>query len=352
MQRRFVYMALILMLFLSCEEYYRPAIDQVSGMLVIESLVTNDPKQNFVKLSVTDNFFDTNTKDTLINANVELLEIGHEIIPAIEESHGYFRFTKMPVPGLSYKLRISCQNDIYESDTVVMPPLPMIDTLYTEFKMEKTFRNDTYGPVTQIDIPVRQIYIDAPITSSLEYYRFNWRAILQWNYSPASAGGIPPPAIYGWLSVLNDGLFNLAGPKQHSVSGKVEKHPITYLAYDSKRYLWSSEQSGSGWILILEQYGISKASNDFHERLNNQLSAEGSLFEPMLNQVYGNIHCVSDNSKIALGYFAVNSYRQYRYFLNLGYDEKSEMIQRQIFRYPDIPQYGEQAGVIPYFWEN
>jgi hypothetical protein len=53
-----------------------------------------------------------------------------------------------------------------------------------------------------------------------------------------------------------------------------------------------------------------------------------------------------------LGFFDLNSYRQYRYFLFFGYDEKTKVIQRRLNRYPDIPGNGEQQGIIPEFWEN
>jgi hypothetical protein len=352
MRKELIHIVFLATLLVSCEEYYKPKLETVPGLLVVESHVTNDPNQNFVKLSVTNDFFNTNPKDNLTGTGVELLEIGSVIIPAIEKSPGYFTFTKTPVPGNKYKLRISYQKDTYESDTLQMPPIPKIDSLYTNHKVEKAIRNDAYGGITQINVPSREIYIDAPITPSLQYYRFNWRAILQWNLTPPSEGGIPPPSIYGWLSLYDNDLFNLAGPKQYSVSGQVQKHPILSLAYNNQVYLLSREQSGSGWIVIIDQYGISKASYDFHVNLNKQLSAEGSLFEPVLPQVYGNIHCISDDSKIALGFFDLNSYRQYRYFLFFGYDEKTKVIQRRLNRYPDIPGNGELQGIIPEFWEN
>ena len=107
-----------------------------------------------------------------------------------------------------------------------------------------------------------------------------------------------------------------------------------------------------GWILILNQYGISKSSYDFHDKLNKQFSAEGSLFDPVLTQVYGNIHCKSDQSKIALGYFDLNSYRQYRFYLYFGDNKDNTVIQRRINRYPVITDTGYTRGLPPDFWET
>jgi len=351
MQPKLLYLALIVLLFVSCEDYYKPDLEIVPGLLVVESHLTNDPNQNFVRLSMTRNFYSTDAVEKIIGAKVDLIEVGGQTSRAIENSIGYFTFTKTPIPGKKYILRISYQKDTYESEAVIMPPLPTIDTLYTTHQIEKSFRTDAYGVPDQIQTPVREICIDAPITKSLQYYRFSWRAILQWAYYP-EALGFPPPPYYGWISKYDNGLFNISGPKEFSVSTQVKNHPILSLAYDSQAYLDSVEQIASGWILILHQYGITKESNNFHERLNKQLSAEGSLFDPLLTQVYGNIHCRNDASKIVLGFFDLNSYRQYRYFLNLGLNEKSTVIQRRLNSYPVIPDGGYTRGVPPEFWEN
>jgi len=164
--------------------------------------------------------------------------------------------------------------------------------------------------------------------------------------------GPPPPAYYGWISSYQSGLFNIAGPKEFSISDKVKSHPILFLGYDSRAYLDSSAQIPQGWIVIIDQYGIPKASYDFHEKLNKQLSAEGSLFDPVLTQVYGNIHCVTDSKKIVVGFFDLNSYRQYRYFLDIGINEKSNMVQRRLNRFLIIPDRGYVRGNTPEFWEK
>ncbi len=345
-------MVLFSVLFVSCEEYYKPELEVVPGMLVVESHLTNDPKQNFVRLSMTQDFYSAVQEEKIIGAKVDLVELGGQIMSGIENNSGYFTFPSTPVPGRQYKIQINYQNDIFVSDFVVMPPIPAIDSLYTKHKIEKYFRTNSYGVPKLYETPVREICIDAPITYQLGYYRFNSRAILQWVYTPPVAFGPPPPSWYGWLSVYDRGLFNLAGPKLYSVSGKVRQHPVLTLDYDGQFYLNSSDHIPSGWILILDEYGITKASYDFHEKLNQQFSAEGSLFEPVLTQIYGNIKCTTSPEKIVLGFFDLNSYRQYRYYLSLGTGPDNQVIQRRLNSYPEIPDKGYQIGTRPSFWET
>src|SRR5665648_45253 len=344
MRKKINYLALIAVLFVSCEEYYNPDMDVVSGLLVVESHLTNDTKQNFVKLSMTRDFYSTNEKEKVTGANVELVEVGGQSTNGVESSTGNFTFPGTPVPGKKYLLRITYQQNVFESEAVVMPPVPSIDTLYTKHHIEKTYRTDSYGALVSVETPGREIYIDAPISTELKYYRFSWTAILQWvYYPPIVLDSIPPytpPSWYGWVKKYDKGSFNLAGPKEFSVSDKVLNHPILSLAYDSQLYLDSVPQIPAGWIVILDQYGITKDSYDFHEKLNKQFSAEGSLFDPVLTQVYGNIHCTNDPSKIVLGFFDLNSYRQYRYFMILGSGDDKLVHQRRLNRYIDIPNSG------------
>jgi len=354
MRRKIVDIALILMLFLSCEEIYKPELEIVPGNLVVESHVTNDLNQNYVILSKTNDFYSPNPQEKVTGARVELIQFtGFASYPfeiiynSTEISPGHYTFQDTPVPGNNYRLRITLGKDVYESDLERMPPLPAIESLNTRFKLERSYRTDAYGPPTLVETPSQEIYIDAPIIPSLQYYRFNWRTVLQWTNLPP-----PIPPVQGWLSRYQDGEFNLAGIKEFSSSDHVSKHPVLSLPYNLQDYLETDKQMGCGWIVILDQFGISKDSYDYHENLNKQLTAEGSLFDPLLAQVYGNMHCSSDSSKIVFGNFNLNSYKQYRYFFYLGVNENSKVIQRKINRYLDIPDRGIFQGIQPSFWET
>jgi len=332
-------LVLVLLFFVACEEYYTPKLDVVPSMLVVESHLTNDPKQNFVKLSKSQNFNSKDLAEGINGATVELIESKGSSLTGIESSTGYFTFSNTPIPGETYYLRITWENDIYESEKAVMPPLHTIDTLYTNHNVKRSYRTDSYGGPTQIETPGRDICINAPITPALEYYRFYWTAILDWNCTPPMPPGslFPPATIFGSITFQQIGLFNIVGSKIFSISDKVENHQILFIAYDARIYLDSECKIPGGWTITIDQYGISKDSYDFHEKLNQQFSAEGNLFEPVLAQVYGNIHCVTDSTKLVLGFFDLNSYRQYRYFFySFGSGQGSEVIPHQLSSYFNI----------------
>ena len=348
----YILSGLVLLFFVSCEEYYTPKLDVVPGMLVVESHVTNDSNQNYVKLTKSLNFYSTDLTEKIEGAKVELIESEGSSLTGIESSTGYFTFSDTPISGKTYYLRITSGNDIYESEKEVMPPLPTIDTLYTNHTVELSYRTDSYGGPTKIETPGRNICINAPITPALQYYRFFWTAILPWKYvPPMPPGSIFPPAVISGASTYHQiDLFNIAGPKKFSISDEIENHQILFRAYDTTIYLDSASQVPGGWTIIIDQYGISKGSYDFHDKLNQQFSAEGNLFDPVLAQVYGNIHCITDPTKLVLGFFDLNSYRQYKYFFySFGSGEGSVVIPHRLssnFNIPGrVPKIGNTAVI-------
>ena len=342
---------LFLILLTSCEELYFPKLESMPGLLVVESHITNDPKMNYVKISTTNGFYDNISPESLAGISVKLIEIGGKTITAVDIGKGVFAFSETSKPGKDYQLKITYQKDIYESDTVRMPSLPSIDDIYSLYKVSKTYRTDDFGPPVLIETPGREIYVDAPISQTLQYYRFDWRAVLLWGITPPGGPMGYPPATYGWQSLYNMDLINLAGQKRFSDATQIKKHPILSIPYDYRVYLDSDEKIENGWIIIIDQYGMDKKSYDFYEEFNKQLTAEGHLFDPALTQVNSNIYCTTDPSKKVLGYFEVNSYRQHRYYFNLWGIDQGKVILRELNRYPDIPREGQITGIVPEFWE-
>jgi hypothetical protein len=351
MCKKLIYFSYLLLLFTSCEEYYTPVIDTVGGQLVVEALLTNDASKNFVRLTKTRSFYDKLPPLAALNAKVALVGIDGIAIRASESIPGNFTFNSIPVAGKNYKLRITYNNDTYESEMVMMPPVPTYDNFYTENVEKKIYKTDGDGVPSAHYIQGREVYIDAPVSSVLSYYRFETRSISEWVYAPPGLSGPAPPPLYGWQSFFENSKFNIAGPKKFSQNEKIEKQPLTLLSYRSSDYLESDSLVSLGWILIIDQFGTSKGSYEYHEKLNSQFAADGSLFDPIQTQVYGNITCITDHSKNVFGYFDLNSYKQFRYYLYITGPEYPGTL-RQIFRYPNIPYAGESLGFTPDWWER
>ncbi|MEI6138547.1 MAG: DUF4249 family protein [Mariniphaga sp.] len=347
------YILFLVILFASCEEFYTPKIDTIGGQLVVDAQITNDISQNYVHLTKTNAFYSTQPAEPVTGAKVELVQIigtSTTSTTAYESGAGNFYFSSTPIIGKNYKLRITILQDIYESEVVAMPPIPTISSFYTEHKAEKQYRTSSSGAPIEYFFEGRQTYIDAPITSTLSHYRFGLRSIMEWVFTPPEVAGPPPPQVYGWNSFYYKSEYYLAGPKVYSQSGKIEKQPLMMMSYSTYDYLQTDSVVQKGWIFIIDQFGTSTGSYDFHEKLNSQFAADGSLFDPVQTQIFGNITCKSDASKMVFGYFDLNSYRQYRYYMTLG-GKMNSSIPRQINRYPTIPYSGTTVGFPPTWWE-
>lgn len=362
---KFLYLILLLALFSSCEEYYRPSIDIVPGSLVVEARLTNDASHNFIRLSQSRGFYSTDPVIWATGAKVELVEAGEKItIKGSEIKPGNYSFPQNPVPGKSYALRITWQGDVYQSDFSTMPPIPTIDSLYTQNYIQKTTVLDAYGVPQTYEVPGRQILINAPLSTDLNYFRFNYQAVIQWVYSKVPGiDSIPVPVddsektpndtvFYGWITVTDPTEYNLAGPKDYSSSNELQNHLIKWLDYRGGIYLDSAEQRPYNWIFTLEQFGLSKATYDFYTKLNQQFRANGNLFDPVTAQVESNVHCVNDPTKLVLGFFDVSSYSRTRYYMNLGSGLDRTVILRRLNYFYDIPDRGYILFKKPVFWEN
>ncbi|MCX6239826.1 MAG: DUF4249 domain-containing protein [Bacteroidia bacterium] len=351
MFKQLIYLSLLLILFASCEEYYTPAIDSVEGQLVVEAVITNNSSINFVHLTYARNFSDDQPLKVVSGASAELVEIDGKVIKGIENTWGYFTFNMVPVVDRNYKLRIFLKKDVYESEVVTMPPLPTISNFYAEHVEKTKNASDGYNIPAGFVIQGREMYADIPVTNLLSYYRFDVRSILEWIYIPVTAKGPSLPPIYGWQSYFERNRFNLAGPGKFSQIKNIEKYPLLMLVYNKDYYFHSDTVTSDGWILIIDQFGTSKESFEYHEKLNSQFAADGNLFDPIQTQVYGNITCLTDHAKIVFGYFDLNSHQQYRYYYDMS-GLGAEMKLRQIFRYPDISDFGQVDKSPPDWWEK
>jgi len=139
MFNRLTYFQFLLILLASCEEYYTPKIDDISGSLVVDALITNDLSKSYVHLSSTQGFYDKSAP-SFTYADVQLVDKNGVIFDAIENNQGSFNFKNVPEIGNSYKLRIYYQNFAYESAMVTMPPLPKILNAYSGDKAKQFYK--------------------------------------------------------------------------------------------------------------------------------------------------------------------------------------------------------------------
>jgi hypothetical protein len=341
MIKRLIYFQFLLILLAACEEYYTPKIDDINGQLVVDAVLTNDSSINYVRLTTTRGYYNEKESFPVLDAEVILIDKNGVILKGTEIATGSFIFNTVPEIGNSYKLSIRTRDNTYESKTVTMPPLPKILNAYSGDVAKNTYEYNTWNNgVMSFNYKGHNIYIDLPVTDSLAYYRFSTRSVLEWY--PIKGNGC------GWSSIY-ESKFDIAKLKNFTQADTIKEHPLTWLSYDRDYYVFnkllSDENYPRGWVIIVDQFGTSKDSYEFHEKLNSQFAADGSFFDRIPGQIDGNISCLTDPSKKAYGFFDLNSYRQYRY--NIMF-QNSQVV--RAFIYPDIPDYGTYGPGFPDWW--
>src|ERR1035437_8866010 len=88
MLKRLTYFLFLLMFLAACEEYYTPKIDDFSGCLVVDALITNDLSKNYVHLSTTQGFYDEQAPSDVLYATVQLIDKNGVILVGTESSPG------------------------------------------------------------------------------------------------------------------------------------------------------------------------------------------------------------------------------------------------------------------------
>jgi hypothetical protein len=282
--------------------------------------------------------------------------MGGTVIRGYESATGYYSFNSVPEIGKRYFLRIIINNVTYESHAVTMPPVPALSDFDTRHIVATVNENSGESTPRTYQRPFREVHADIALTDALSYYRLNIRSLLQWTLSYPDRPSLFPVS-YGWYSFENREQFHLVGPKNKTGPGIVTDHQLLILNYNPFNPTAADTMHVKGWIIFVELYGMSKESYDFHSQLNSQFAATGSLFDPIQTQVYGNIICKSNPLEKVYGYFNLNSYRQYRYFVLLNLPPALSTY-HEIFTYPVIPDNGEVFGrdgdppLKPDWWEE
>lgn len=346
-----LYGLFLIALLSACEDIYSPEINAVDNVMVVDARIVNGSSENYIQLKESHGYNDAKESyPGITGASVTLISSNGEKTNLDESAQGKFLLKGELNPDLNYKLKIDYQGESFESTFESVPQVPEIDTLYgiTE---DKTIRIDgdndviNYWKKTGV-----QLYADILNENESPYFRFTARKILQYIYYvkvPFMGDTVYHP-MYAWYSYYPQDFFNIAAPPEYSVSTNIKEHPLYFLEQKITR---GESQTFAGWILILNQFGLSKTSYKYYKDLNNQLLAEGRLFDPVYVQARNNLKCTTNPKLFILGNFEISAATETRYFVKY-ISEKAGYYIKEIPYFYQIPESGEQLNFTPDFWEH
>lgn len=140
---------------------------------------------------------------------------------------------------------------------------------------------------------------------------------------------------YCWQTVNANTNIDMTEGEYFLNSASIKKFPVCFL--DDINNIWAAiynckvnmaDTTGSaiaaGYqsyeinhrILYLNQYTINNDTYLYYKSLDEQMQSEGKLFDPVASQLTGNIKCITDAGKKAIGFFEASSVSYYAYIVD------------------------------------
>ena len=105
------------------------------------------------------------------------------------------------------------------------------------------------------------------------------------------------------------------------------------------------------FILIINASTISNETFNYYYNLLTQISGENTFFEPMPVQLIGNIKCINNSRKVALGLFEASSVQTVTYIVQPPAKDNITLFTK-INNLITNTGSGVTINVPPYFWVN
>ncbi|MCX6254873.1 MAG: DUF4249 family protein [Bacteroidia bacterium] len=181
---------------------------------------------------------------------------------------------------------------------------------------------------------------------------------------------------YCWKTVNANSNFNLTDEEYSLNSASIKKHQACF--FDDYFYVFAmsyglevnwddttgtpTERPSQDFliqhrILYLNQYTLNNETYLYYKSLNEQMQSEGKLFDPIAAQLTGNIKCISDPEKSAIGFFEASSVSNSEYIVDFHNLTNSQpaLIKKPYILPPEptgcrVDRLGDRSYDVPSFW--
>ncbi|MEM1258148.1 MAG: DUF4249 domain-containing protein [Bacteroidota bacterium] len=291
------------------------ANSQIGSFLVVEAILTNEPKRHEVILSRGISFGNDSTQAVESNATVSVVDdVGNhfsysEIVPGTYASNLIFE----AVEGRKYQLHITTsEGKTYQSDEEVLPSGITVDRLYAERSFDDSDNEgvgiflDVFKEPEQVPL-LRYEYeetykIIAPLWSPLD--------MVLLNPDPPYAFGLVPreqEERVCYATELSNTIIQTSGL---NITGEsVEKIRVRFIAGDN--YMISHRYS-----ILVTQFVQDQDAFSYYRALEKQSTSENVFSEVQPGFIEGNIKNNVDSDEMVIGYFEVSNSTRQRIFFN------------------------------------
>jgi Domain of unknown function (DUF4249) len=340
-KRRLILLVILISIY-SCIEVFNPALNNNSGLLVVDALITDESRSYDVYL--TRSIPNLNSKVTVVKGAVVRIrdDSGNETVLS-EVSAGHYitdvnKFTG--IVGKRYILYIRTSSGVeYQSDTCKMLGVSLID----QVTFRKSVKNSDNGIN---DLTGISIFVDGHATSKENCYlrwdfNENWKIVVPFPPEYAFSGSNVFTAIaeknkYCWRTGKSQGILIYSFQDQDS---PVVKDQELYFVVPS-----TSDRFSVRYSIGVNQYVISQKEFEFWNKLKETNEDVGGMFERQPYSITGNIKNIRDPKEPVLGYFQVASCSSKRLYIdpyqiaNLRLPLPSDLCELRTIQIGDAPE--------------
>ncbi|MGM0573307.1 MAG: DUF4249 domain-containing protein [Bacteroidota bacterium] len=313
----FVLFSLFILLFTACRDIYEPELDVQDRYMVVEGLITDEEGPHRVRLSKTNIFGETSHPEPVVDATVQITSSAHDTILLAEKEPGAY-FTPDAFKGLhgeTYKLHIEKANGTrYRSEPQELRAPVEKDTIFGEYDSQLFFReSQVSGDLIQDEVDGVNMFMDVSRDDEqTPLFRFSTSMLLQYIVQVST---MPPEYDFCWRKrPITDYLDKDIGTATGSSVSNRNRFAFFPLNTPAMRYLGfpiSDDDTSISYIhpriLINSIYTLNDDAYAFHQARNQQLSDDGSLFDPIAPQLPGNVFNTEDGEDEVIGFFEASS---------------------------------------------
>lgn len=365
---KLTYLCFIMLLILgSCQVIYDdPSIQQDKNILSVQARITDGARPYYVQLSNAlpyNDQYTTLAKDVAVKgAKIVLEDNAGNSETLTEQANGLYATSATGIQGVVgryYTLTIVTKTgDTYKSNACLLNPPLEIDSVY----YEKTI-NQTLNPVTSAITYENGVNIFADLKEVKQhpvYCKFETRVIREiFAYEYPAGPHAPQVNVYVWTVSQLEGIPVL-NPNSNPVSNLIKKQTLGFLPQDkmSKNPVVYKDYNITGRIISSYCYSLSEEAYLYYQHVQQQLTAENKLFDPISTNLTSNLKCQNDPSKKVFGLFEASgqsvkhSFVRYNEYENEVYSKNAnsdvpDHIKDGVVR--DHPPYYDS---VPAFWQQ
>ena len=336
---KLLFIAFMLLLMDSCIDPFYPGLTESQDLLVVNGMITDLPGEHLVEI-IRSSALNDPAFIPVEGCVVEVVdEQGTGVLYHEQEPGTYRAELGSEFLGINkaYRLQIfTPDGDEYQSDYDSLLACPPVENLYyeTEFRETSNPYVSYYG---------LQFYADVS-GDVKEAANFLWQLEETFEYhSPYVIHHIwdgynkslfePIDSLYVCYKTQTILEIHTASTRNLS-ENKLVKFPLAYVSSEGNRFRFR-------YSLLAKQHSLSDGAFQYWDRLKNQHSGQGGLYETQPHSSEGNLCNVNKPEEIVLGFFFATQVKEKRIIINRSFNFPFHTAN------PCILDTAEWSGVLP-----